>query len=258
MSESRLRTRSVSEIVDTAFQLYRQDAPQYIAVTAVAYAPWLVFRLLFLPAGGLTPASVARPGSALLLYFVAALGTLVSFALMSAVVVRLGSDAYLGTPGPRDIGTTIRDVLPRVPAVMLAGVYKAVLGMIGLMLFFVGALYVAARYFAVSTSIVLEAKSASGSFGRSSALSHGRKGHILLTLLLVWFIYFVLSIAVVMVGGMTGSAVVLIVLSTALTIVAYPVIGLTEMVLYYDARIRGEGFDIEMMAQGLGTTAAEG
>ncbi|MGH7671012.1 MAG: hypothetical protein ACRENQ_16130 [Gemmatimonadaceae bacterium] len=257
MSETRLRSRSVSEIVDTAFQLYRQDAPQYIAVTAVAYAPWLIVRLLFLPAASMTPGSSALSLDALVVLFVSSLGTMIAFALMSAVIVRLGADAYLGAPGPRDIGATLRQVLPRVPAVLLAGIYKTVLGMIGLVLFLVGALYVAARYFALTTSIVLEDKTAWASLGRSSALSKGRKGHILLTLILVWVIFFVLSMAVGIVAGMIRSTVILTVLSTALTIVVYPVIGLTEMVLYYDARIRGEGFDVEVMAQGLGPTAAE-
>ncbi len=258
MPESRLRTRSVSEIVDAAFQLYRQDAPQYIAVTAVAYAPWLIFQLLFMPGHGVTSPSIGEAASSAAIYLVGALGTWVVFALMSAVVVQLGSDAYLGAPGTRDIGDTIRRVLPRVPAIMIAGLIKGVLVMVGALAFLVGAFYVASMLFAVSTSIVLEGQGAWSSLGRSAALSKGRKWHILLTLLLVFVIYFILSMAIAFIGGMSGSTVVMLVLTTAYTIVAYPVVGLTEMVLYYDARIRGEGFDIEVMAQGLGSAAAEG
>jgi len=46
----------------------------------------------------------------------------------------------------------------------------------------------------------------------------------------------------------TGSNVLTVVAATAYVIVAYPVLGLTYMVLYYDCRIRGEGFDIQQMA----------
>ena len=85
-------------------------------------------------------------------------------------------------------------------------------------------------------------------FSRSSELSDGRKRHILNTLLLVWIIFFILSICVTVVASLTGSTVIAIVLTTGFQIVAYPVLGLTGMVLYYDCRIRGEGFDIERMA----------
>ena len=35
-----------------------------------------------------------------------------------------------------------------------------------------------------------------------------------------------------------------------------PVIGIMEMVLYYDARIRAEGYDVELMASSLGAPAS--
>ncbi len=142
-------------------------------------------------------------------------------------------------------------MLPRVPAVLLGGFLKYLLMMVGLLCFLVGILYVFARYFAVATSIVLEGRGAVGALARSSELSRGRKRHILNTLLLVAIMYFFLSLGATAVARLTGSSVVILVVSTAFTIVAYPVVGLTEMVLYYDARIRAEGFDIEMMARGL-------
>jgi len=46
MSDLRLRPRSVTEIVDAAFQLYKRDALEYLLVTAVAYAPWVVAQLI--------------------------------------------------------------------------------------------------------------------------------------------------------------------------------------------------------------------
>lgn len=252
MSETRLRPRTVSEIVDTAFQLYRQDPAQYIAVTAVAYAPWLLIQMFVLPKPAVLTTG-ADEMSLAVLNLVTAFGTWVSLVLMSGVIVRLGSESYLGKPGPRDVGRTIREVLPRVPALMLGGFYKFLLSMLGILCFIVGLFYVAARYFAVGTAIVLEDRTAAGALGRSSALSKGNKRHILNTLGLVALIYFVASLAAGVLAGLTRSNVIVGVVSTGFTVVAYPVIGLAEMVLYYDARIRNEGFDIEMMAQGLET-----
>ena len=257
MTESRLRARSVSEIVDATFQLYRQDALQYISITALAYAPWVILRLLFLPGQGLTPAGPNVPTTTLLVLVVGGLGTWFSFALMSAVIVRLGSDAYLGEPGGRDIWRTVREVLPRFPAILLAGIYKYLLLVLGILCFLFGAFYVVARYFAVDAAIVLEGRTAWQALGRSSALSKGRKRHILNALVLIWIIYFVLNVGVTLTAQIGGSAVVMLVASTAFTIVAYPLIGLTEMILYYDARVRGEGLDIELMAQGLDSGSTE-
>jgi hypothetical protein len=53
-------------------------------------------------------------------------------------------------------------------------------------------------------------------------------------------------------GQVGGSKVSSLVLQTLYTIVAYPIIGITQMILYYDTRIRAEGFDIEVMAGALG------
>jgi hypothetical protein len=47
---------------------------------------------------------------------------------------------------------------------------------------------------------------------------------------------------------MSQSKVVVNVVSTAVAIVLYPLFGLVETLLYYDARIRKEGFDVEYLA----------
>jgi hypothetical protein len=246
MSDLRLRARSVSEIVDAAFQLYRRDAPQYMLVTAIAYAPWLVAQLLLVSAqnnaGALSTTATA-------LGVVLGLGSWLAFSIMSAVIIRFGSEAYLG--GRPDLASSVQQVLPRVPVIMAAAILLSFLLLLGFLVFFFGALYVLARYFAIFQAIVLEKAGLGEAFSRSSALSKGRKRHILNTLLLVFLIFFVLSIAVSMVAAMSSSQVIATVLQTLFTIVAYPLIGIAQMLLYYDARIRAEGFDIEVMAGSL-------
>jgi hypothetical protein len=44
---------------------------------------------------------------------------------------------------------------------------------------------------------------------------------------------------------------VVLVTKVAASIAAYPLFAITEMLLYYDARVRNEGYDIEMMTEGL-------
>ena len=77
------------------------------------------------------------------------------------------------------------------------------------------------------------------------------KLHILFTTLLAFLIFIVVYFAIVIVAAATGSVVISTVLTVAASILAYPLFAITEMLLYYDARVRNEGFDIEMMAEGL-------
>ena len=260
MDELQLRSRSVSELVDAAFALYRRDAGQYMILVAIAHVPTLLAKLL-LPNVNLTTVTAANPAS-LGTYFwstmLTLLASVLTYAFASAAVMKFGSDVYLGERA--DIETTISHVLPRLASMMFSNVLKGFLYFLGLLCFLVGAFYVAARWFAVQAVIVLEDKGAFGSFERSSELSEGRKRHILNTILLVGIIYGLLSIGVGLFASMVKSEVVTIAVSTVYTIVAMPVVALTAMVLYYDCRIRGEGFDLERMSASMDRAApgAEG
>lgn len=238
MDELRLRSRTVSELVDAAFALYRRDANQYILIMAVATMPQLVARLL------LHTNDVAT-FTGVMFSMIVALTSAFTYTVGAAAVMKLGSEVYLGERA--DLGDTVRYVIPKVWSLLWAGFLKAILYFIGFLAFIVGAFYVAARFFAVGAAIVLEDKDVGEAFSRSSELSSGRKRHILNTLILVGIIYLLLSLCVQLIGGITKSTVVTLVLVTAFQIVGSPLIGLTDMLLYYDCRIRGEGFDIERM-----------
>lgn len=268
MSDLRLRARSVTEIVDAAFQLYRRDALEYVLVTAIAYAPWVVAQLILMRGLLLSsPQMLNAPGPAT---FVLALIGIFAYALMSAVLSRFSSDVYLDRP--TGLNTVVRAVLPLVPrligatilfglvlmlgfipVIVGAGVSNIPLIFIGMLLSLVWAFYALARFFAVFQTIVLENRGVVAAFSRSSVLSQNRKGHILLTLLLVVVIFVMLSLAVTLVAQLFGTIAGSVILQALYTVVAYPLIGITQMILYYDTRIRGEGFDIEVMAGALGT-----
>jgi hypothetical protein len=176
---------------------------------------------------------------------VAAVGEFLAYSLMTAVVVRLGADAYHGRP--LNVGAATRDVLPRLPAVIVASLIQFVLAVIGFVLLVIPSLYVVARFFASTQAIVLEGRGALESLGRSGELSKGRKLHILGTIGLVVVIYLVVSVGLLLLAELVGSQVLMTVLEAVYAIVAFPVIGLSAMLLYYDARIRAEAYDVEIM-----------
>lgn len=269
MSDLRLRARSVTEIVDAAFQLYKRDAVEYVLVAAVAYAPSIIAQLFFVR--GLTGLGGGRATLFGPAWFIASILGIFAYSLMSAVLSAFSSDIYLDRP--TGLAEVVRRVLPRTLRVIGAtfllgflaslGVIPAMIGTAinSMLLMFLGVLatigwviYIFARFFAVLQVIVIEDRPLIDSFVRSSELSRGLKWHILLTLFLIFVIFVVLSFATSMIGVALGPA-ALIALQALYTVVAYPLIGITQVVLYYDTRIRNEGFDIEMMTGALATPA---
>ena len=241
-----LRPRSASEIVDAAFQLYRRDPLTYLLISAICYAPILVMQLVvFGPGMDVNEQLSSLTGGVIGLMI---LGYWVSVSLMSAVMIRLASQDYLGTP--IEPAVAVRDSIAKLPAVMLALLMKYILMFIGFIFFVFGAFWFMARTFAVTPAIMVEGKGTFASLSRSAKLSRGRKWHIFGTLMLAFLIFFVVYFAIAIVAQMTGSVVISTVLTVAASILAYPLFAIVEMLLYYDARVRNEGFDIEMMAEG--------
>ena len=246
MASSALRPRSVTEIVDAAFQILRAHYGQFVMCSALAYLPWLILQLLVF---GDPERLVGTP------WWVAALagvGIWLTFALMSAVIITCASSAYLGEPV--DVGAAVRRALPRLPRVLGAAMLRYALLLVGFLALIVGSLYVVARLFALTPVIILEDASIPRAFERTGELSRGRKRHILNTLGLVAIIYYAIAAGVGLASAMLGNFVVQVISGAFYTILAYPVIAITECLLYYDARIQSEGLDIEMMAQELGIT----
>jgi hypothetical protein len=245
MNELHLRPRTVSELVDAAFQLYRRNPLPYLMVGAVAFSPAILLELLI--------PTVIEPEGASVAGAVGALGKQlvggISYVLGGALITKLGSDAYLG--GQPDVAVAVRHVAPRAGSVLAASLFKGFLYTLGTLALLVGALYVAARYFAVGAVVVLEDKDAGEAFARSTELSAGRKRHVLNTLLLTWMIFGVFLIGVSAASAVFQSAVVSQLVGSIVLIFGLPLLELTALVLYYDARIRGEGFDLEQMAGAL-------
>lgn len=254
MATSSLRPRSVTELVDAAFQILRAHYGQFVVCAALAYVPLLLLRLAVIgdPRRFLTGAieSPADISGVLWVMVASSLGGWLTFTIMDSVLVVCASQAYLGDSV--DAGLAVRRAAKCLPRVLVAGIAWFVFVCIGFMAFLVGAIYVAARCFAVTPSIVLEDVGVAGAFSRSSALSKGRKRHILNTLGLVVLIYWIVVFGVSVAASLFNSFVLSTLITSVVTVLVYPVIAITETLLYYDARIQSEGLDIELMAQDLG------
>ncbi len=249
-----LRSRSATEIVDASFQILRAHYAQFVMCAAIAYSPLLLIQLLVVgdPGRFLGTASVG-PRDVVVMAISSIAGWL-TIAMMSAVLVVCASQAYLGEEV--DVGAAVRRALPRTASILGAAALRYLLIGVGFFAFFVGTLYVVSRYFAAIPAAVLEGASAGGAMSRSSQLSRGRKWHVLNTLGLVGIIYLLLFYGLYAAASLIGNFTLQVIVQSTVTVLVYPVVAITEALLYYDARIGSEGFDVELMANALTPASA--
>jgi hypothetical protein len=120
-------------------------------------------------------------------------------------------------------------------------------------------IWVAAGYGVTTPVVVLEAlSSAFDAFGRSWDLTRGFRGKVV-GLSVVAFVLFnflpalVLSIIAEVVKGSSAPAgMVFEVLSNVVPVILYPAISCVFTLMYYDLRVRREGFDLQMLSDQLG------
>jgi hypothetical protein len=255
MPASALRPRSVTEIVDASFQIFRAHAGQMVMCSAIAYVPVVLLQLLVVgDPRRFGTADPAQAGAVLRVMMQSALVGVLSYTLMSAVLTICASQAYLGEPV--DVGGAVRRVLSRLVTVLAASLIVSALIFLGFMVLFVPAVWVAARYFAVTQAVLLEGLGVTRAMSRSSELSRGRKWHVLNTLGLVLLIYFMIFFGVSIVMQVLGNFVLRTLIGALITICVYPVVAIAGVLLYYDARIQSEGLDIELMADALGPVSS--
>jgi hypothetical protein len=233
-----LRPRSATEIIDASFQLLRRHYTQLVAVAVVALLPYIIL-------AAVTGGAGVNVSSMMLLL----LAQIVCASLAEAAVIVGASDAYL--EGSVDIAHALASTASRLPAIIAAVILRWIVVMIGFIFFIFPGIYVMLRTFAITPVLVLEEKSAGASLNRSWELARGEVGKIFLTLLLAWLIFFVLYFLLLMIVSMLAAhnerAVTLVV--AILMALVYPITGVVTTLLYYDIRVRREGFDLELLAR---------
>jgi hypothetical protein len=239
MPELALRPRSATELVDAAFQVYRRAPLQFMVALAVVYVPSLVIRLAF--DVNIDPTNIPPLST---LATIGVIGFL-TYAIAGGAISVLARDVYLDQPV--SVPEAYRVVASRLVTLVVVSIITVVLMTIGALLLFFPALYVIARFIVVRQAVVLEDVGPGRALSRSSALTDGLKLHALGTLALTFVLVLAVNIGAGLLINFIPSRVILNVLSTCLSVVVGPIIGITETVLYYDLRIRREGFDLEYL-----------
>lgn len=206
---------------------------------AVVYVPWLVIRLAL--DINIDPAAIPPPSTIVTL----AVAGVAIYAIAGGAITAVARDVYLDSSV--DVPDAFRIVATRLVTLIVASVVSVVLMTIAALFFLLPALYVVARLAVVRQVVVLEDAGTGRALSRSSALSIGLKMHILGTLALIVLLLLAVNIGAGLLINLIHSRVIVNVLSTALSVVVGPILGIAETVLYYDLRIRREGFDVEYL-----------
>jgi hypothetical protein len=232
-----LRPRTGPEIIDAAVQLLRRS---YAASYAVWFAYCVVYAVAWRPYSAKWPTWVS---------YVVVFGTP---ALPYAVMLALSADAYLGRPVRID--RALARVARRWVAVYVAYLLRLAVISLGIVCLVVPGVVFWARSFATLSAVVLEDCPALGAVDRSLELTRGDLSRIVgvlgLAVLLVWVTTWGeiklhhMAIAHHLLNRPLREA-----LYTVLSSLFEPFVSAVVVVLYYDLRIRKEGFDLELMAR---------
>ena len=245
---SDFRPRSSSEILDASFEIYRRYFAIFLAINVFAAIPWAASAyvgqnaLILHQTTGLFTSSIIR-----------LLGALVS-PFTEGAMACAASAAYLGDNV--DLQAAVRAAFTHPGRLFLAMVTKGVFIGLGLILLLVPGLVMFKRYFAVPMTVLFEDNKVGASMTRSRELSNGNGGRIfgliggVYVFTMVVTLFLTQSVASIF-HGAAATAVATLLIAGAIT----PFVTIVSTLLYYDIRIRREGYDIELMAQALGATA---
>jgi hypothetical protein len=265
-----IRPRRATELVDASFQLLRRYYPQLVTVSAITMSPGVLVRILTRDVMSNPQLMTANPGP----LFAVGIAALLCVTVCDAVLTIAVSDGYLN--GEIDLARAFGTGMRKIISVFLASFFRGLLVLLAAFAVAIGVaivaslkmpvlfvlivplaiwlmLYVLLRTFAIIPVVVLENVGANTSMGRTLALSKDCAAHIFFSLGLAFFLYFIFSGIISALGMTLLSPATAGIIGAVLIIPIYPLLTVVSTMLYYDLRIRKEGFDLEIMSRELGS-----
>lgn len=244
-----LRPLSLGEVLDTGFGLYRVLFVPLVTITVVCRVLPTLLGVFVTTSGGL----LVHP----LLSAVQVLVTIITSAFAVAAVTYVVSGHYLG----RDISANValRQALTLIIPLVILGFFQLIVIGAGFILLIIPGLILAAGLALSSVALVLEHLAPTAAMDRSWKLTRGFRGKVLLTMFVASLLFI---IPIMILGVLAGigaalgktSPVAIQVVTAVLQVFIFPYMYTVITVLYYDLRVRKEGFDLDLLAAA--TTAA--
>lgn len=276
MNDRVLRPLRVGEALDAAVKIYLGNAGQLVKTVLVVLVPFQVLAALIqsstLSSATLVDGKVLFPTATDLSTYVTGqivinvVGVLVVL-LANAACFRAVSEAYLGeSPQWREsVGFGFR----RLGSVFWLSLVTVVLLIFAFIALIVPGIWLSIAWSVALPALLFERVKGFSALRRSFSLVSGRWwptfGTLLVAIVILFVVQFVIGlVAGAIIGGLvpgtSTNVAVLIAVSAVFGVVSRmistPFIAACVTVIYYDLRVRKEGLDLELLAQGIGRSAA--
>jgi hypothetical protein len=251
----------VGELLDAAINLYRRNWKTFMGIVAFVLVPVnLLQAFLTRTVGGQITSpeeiGVGPDGGALVATIIVGAATFLFIVpFLTAAIARATSEIYLG--GSPGVGEIYRFALGRTRSILWVSLLSALVIVLGLVALVIPGIIFFIRYQFSTSIVVVEGQRGTKAMGRSWRLAKGYFWKILgLTILagiLTSIVGAILVIPLEIAANAIGESgwVLRGVGQSAAGIVTRPYQGILIVLLYFDMRIRKEGFDLALMAQEL-------
>jgi hypothetical protein len=263
-----LRPLSVGETLDAAFRLFRHRFGSLIACVLVPSVPVFILGTIIVGATDTTAFDVNAPvnndGEAVAGRAIDQMLASIAVALGVAACFKVISAAYLGERA--GVGDSLRYSLGRFLPLVGAYIVMVLILIGGLIALILPFFFLLIKLSMTWPALVCERTGPLKSIGRSWRLTRNNWWRVFGILLVTLLILVVIGIALglvlgaVLLGSESLGEVAFAVLATLVDLViaaiTYPLWAAVLTVVYYDLRVRNEGFDLELLAQGVGADAS--
>ncbi len=244
-----LKARTLSEILDGTFKLYSDNAAAFLTIAAIASIPVMAFQIFAnwskgLIAGGSPGTILPLVAGMLVLIPMVFLAIMVQYCALSFAAAA----AYQGQPV--SAGEAFSRTLGMLGSLLWVSLLFGVAFVIGIIFFVIPGVYVSLIWAVWLQAMVVEGKRGTEALGRSRALTKGSLGRIGGILLIFFAVQLALMYGIsaaipAVLQGIPFLGTALQQVSSVLIAPLYPAL-LT--LVYFDGRIRHEGYDLEVKA----------
>jgi hypothetical protein len=252
-----LRPLSTSELLDRTFHLYRNHFVVFVAILAIPQLAVLALQLIF---AATILSSAPQPLG--LLSLPIGLFSFLCLEISHAATVFAVSNFHLDRPVRiGDAFSATRGMILRVVGIALVVELIVSFGFVALL---VPGIYWALKYSLSIPVTVLEGTGLGGTLSRSSVLTKGSRGRIFVVYMLIFILNLVVGTSIQFAFGLgipfvghqtlvfTATRYSLAALSGFVTSsLVGPLLTIAFTLIYYDQRVRKEGFDLQLMMSSL-------
>ena len=252
----RFEAMTTGVLLDRAFRLYAQNFSLLLGITAAAYVP--LYAIMILVGSSVTSDVGFRENRMMaivtqVVFFI--LWSTLAFPIATAAGTYAISERYLGNNVTT--GKALGRALRRFWTLSLAQISATMRVFFGILLLVVPGILWSLSYALIVPVVLVEGHRAAPSLRRSWDLVKGYRKKLFGIFLIVYVLQWLLSFGV---GSLTEAIfawdsntanIMESAVSNLLSICATPFGIVADILLYYDLRIRKEGFDLEMLSRAL-------